>query len=226
MTIKERNGLAVRRRQARLRSKGLCVQCGAAGAEGWRCAECRNKLAALRVAREQRRREGGLCLRCGQASATAQCDFCSSKRASAARARAASGRCVRCGEATQDRAPRYLCGTCAKIAVDEHYRRFDEARRRVLELLGGRCACSREDCFHAPSGCPVDDERVLTVDHVNGDGAAHVGNRRRHPGKWKAYLGAVESESHVLQLLCPTCHAVKDLNRGARGRRRGKLEAV
>ncbi len=69
--------------------------------------------------------------------------------------------------------------------------------------LGGRCA---------GNGCGVNDVRLLTVDHVNGDGAAHRGRRVPSPWvRWGKYLKAIESGSHALQLLCFNCHALKDL---------------
>ena len=80
-------------------------------------------------------------------------------------------------------------------------------RRALLEFLGGRCSCQGVDCYH-DGPCPVDDERCLQLDHIDGHGA----DDRRRLGLRNVvdyYSQHIDEAREKLQLLCANCNWVK-----------------
>jgi len=56
--------------------------------------------------------------------------------------------------------------------------------------------------------------RVLQIDHIDKDGHHHRRDTKGSKDKrWLAYAEAIRAGSHRLQILCPTCHVLKDLSR-------------
>jgi hypothetical protein len=105
---------------------------------------------------------------------------------------------------------RTICTGCAAYALVSARKRKDAYKEEVFAALGNQCC-----------RCGVGDMRVLTVDHVDGDGAAH--RRMRGPSRdkpragagitlWKLYREAVRIGHPRLQVLCFNCHALKDLH--------------
>lgn len=84
--------------------------------------------------------------------------------------------------------------------TQRQYNRLYRRRKRAaaLAVLGGCC-----------SGCGIDDERLLDIDHIDGDGRIE----RLTLGSY-AILGRVLSGSSGYQLLCANCHRIKTLEAG------------
>lgn len=177
-------------------------------------AYAREHAAQVRAARHA----AGLCVKCGVERCptnSLRCPECREKaRVGALRRRRdnhQAGKCVVCQQPSGRSAQR--CQSCVDKSRNRLHLGRIEDQRFVISALGGRCACSLTDCFHTLGSCPVADDRVLTVDHVNRDGVSH---RRRtlHPRDvWQLYARAIRNGSHALQLLCPTCHHLKDTPR-------------
>ena len=72
--------------------------------------------------------------------------------------------------------------------------RVQDMRRRVIELLGSKCA-----------RCNIIDDRVLQVDHMNGGGR----KERRSVGSYGFLLRVLEMGKDDYQLLCANCNWIK-----------------
>jgi hypothetical protein len=75
----------------------------------------------------------------------------------------------------------------------------ERCRIQVIEAYGGRCNCP---------GCHVVHAELLTVDHVNGDGAEHrrsLGKSTRDMYWWIVKNGFPDD----FQLLCGSCNMAK-----------------
>jgi len=68
-------------------------------------------------------------------------------------------------------------------------------RLAVIVALGGKC-----------TRCPETDQRVLTVDHINGGGSAE---RKKYKGTSYYYHVLKTFSNGVYQLLCANCHIKK-----------------
>jgi hypothetical protein len=116
-----------------------------------------------------------------------------------------AGGCRECG------APRINSQHCRKHALRElEYRQ--QKKRQVMDAYGGRCV-----------RCGTTDVDVLTLDHLNGDGAAHhralTGTLRKITGSGKLYATLVRMnfpQDVPLQVLCFNCHFKKDLHQRRR----------
>ena len=75
-------------------------------------------------------------------------------------------------------------------------------RHEAIVLLGGRCA-----------ECGIDDERVLEIDHVDGDRPVAVSGN--------TIIREVARGVHLyrVQLLCANCHTIKTREAGEYGTR-------
>lgn len=71
----------------------------------------------------------------------------------------------------------------------------------VIQQYGGRCSCP---------GCPENDARFLTLDHVNGDGSIH-----RKTMKYDLYTWARKNNCpDTLRLMCWNCNCGRYQNGG------------
>lgn len=82
-------------------------------------------------------------------------------------------------------------------------------RIKIIEKLGGKCSCNRNDCWHSAVTlvCPVDDPRALHIDHVNSGGSKEL--RRGWGGGMKHYYRVLRDTENTYQLLCANCNAAK-----------------
>lgn len=105
---------------------------------------------------------------------------------------------------TRDQALAYMRDYAKRPEIVERRRQREaEDRQKVIELYGGACAC-----------CGEREPAFLTLDHVEGDGAAH---RAADPlagsiVKWHRRHGFKRSDR--FQLLCWNCNCAKGI-RGA-----------
>lgn len=156
----------------------------------------------------------GLCVKCGEEIITDRlnrnltkaktCDKCLSKEKERIKKARETGFCITCRTSKQDIPTSTICSKCNRLRRELRDRRKAE----VLQALGGRCTCTSTSCWHEGE-CIAIDERVLTVDHVDGGGNIHRKRRWVHYN-WTLYLKAIRTKSHRLQLLCWNCHMLKD----------------
>ena len=74
--------------------------------------------------------------------------------------------------------------------------RQQRLRRQINDKLGGRCA-----------RCQNDDERVLQIDHVHGNGQKEL--RQGRGGGLAYYYRVVRDRTGKYQLLCANCNVIK-----------------
>lgn len=90
--------------------------------------------------------------------------------------------------------------------VDNVRKAFLQLRKRILELLGEKCAV-----------CGYDkDLRILVVDHIEDNGAEE---RRTLGATWKYrknMLDKIIAGSEDYQILCPNCNMIKEFDRKMR----------
>ena len=86
--------------------------------------------------------------------------------------------------------------------INEQHRKYRATKRvRVLQAYGNRCVC-----------CGESQVEFLTIDHVNGDGAAH---RREIGGGGALYLWLIKNNfPEGFQVLCANCN----MSKGAKGK--------
>lgn len=82
---------------------------------------------------------------------------------------------------------------CKMCQNKNSIRRASESRKRVLEIMGGKCI-----------KCGFDDWRALQVDHVNGGGSKEL----KENGQRSAYKKAASGDPNY-QLLCANCNWIK-----------------
>lgn len=169
-----------------------------------------------RSAARQRRRVSlrlaqGVCIDCGdpypvivtlKVRLCVKCRDGRTRRAKASiKARKAAALCCTCGEPSKLTA---ICPKCIQARTEANRQMRRRTRLFVVAALGGRCI-----------DCGESDIRVMTLDHVNGDGAEH----RREQGDssrriWrdveKQIITLGESTRKVV-LRCYNCHFKKDL---------------
>lgn len=194
------------------------------GTHPW-CGECRKRVsdttykkydAAVWQARRTRLRharlEGGLCRDCGQApfiEGHVVCGACSIKRRNGDCARRGNwvrlGLCIACRRPAPEGKKR--CSDCVAKSVQVCRENRRTAKEFIFARYGGRCAVCAESAL-----------RVLTLDHINGDGAAHRRElRRKRKGTIQPYyeiyllLKKGKQIDWDIQILCFNCHAKKDL---------------
>lgn len=126
---------------------------------------------------------------------------------------ARQGVCSACGPVdVVRRSGGWACAEMRRRIVNRSYssnpttsaRYHRSLRERVIDALGGRCACV---------GCDVDEPRFLTVDHVHGieahPGHVHPSGRRR--GDVMRLIWREGCPTDKYRLLCANCHqATKD----------------
>lgn len=114
---------------------------------------------------------------------------------------------------------RHLCTKCRyvkerEINLRSAKRRHRELQEKVFQAYGGKCAC-----------CGEHRRTMLTIDHVNNDGAEHRRqlSKSYKSHKWRdANLGGTKVYADIVkrgfpddfQLLCANCNASKARNGG------------
>lgn len=163
-------------------------------------ARAQNELRAARIA-------NGKCRDCGQNPPNAngvRCPVCADKflkrgRRRAARARK-EGTCRTCARTPR---PGYRsCRHCVDVAVERYRQLRKKHKTFVFDYFGGECK---------GDGCGERDYRVLTLDHVNGDGHKEKGRGSELYRVLYRKLTKGKLHNRELQLLCFNCHAKKDL---------------
>lgn len=110
------------------------------------------------------------------------------------------GRC-KCGRAVTG--GKRNCSFCNARSVQRNREERKKARQHVINFYGGHCAECRES-----------DIRVLTLDHVNGDGHVHRKILKDRRSMYVSLYRQMRRGSPIkwlLQILCFNCHARKDL---------------
>ncbi|HUN38481.1 MAG TPA: hypothetical protein VMU95_41350 [Trebonia sp.] len=111
--------------------------------------------------------------------------------------------------------PEYQAATRARVAADQkaNPEKWNEAnrkswhklRREAIEAYGGVCQC-----------CGEVEYRFLTIDHINGDGAAERRSENSPRGKNQAILRRLRREGWPpgYQTLCWNCNCARHFNGG------------
>jgi hypothetical protein len=108
-------------------------------------------------------------------------------------------------EIVRARKRRWYLANRERVIAEEAVRRASKrgkARASVIEAYGGRCACP---------GCHVHHAELLTVDHVNGDGATDrklLGTSSRDICERIVKAGFPPT----FQLLCGSCNLAKGID--------------
>jgi hypothetical protein len=97
----------------------------------------------------------------------------------------------------------YLNPDCKTCFVAKAMERRKAVRVRVTERLGGKCFC-----------CGETEPMFLTIDHKDGDGAAHRRELNNIGGKLYIWLAGRPEEDHRFQVACWNCNSGRDLNGG------------
>lgn len=115
--------------------------------------------------------------------------------------------CSRCGNDLElNRLSKKYCLKCSNAQTETCRQARKRNKEIVINYFGGKC-------LH----CNISDIRVLTLDHVNGDGHLERKGKRTYAVAWYAKLYALIIKKKfdllpTLQLLCYNCHAIKDLS--------------
>jgi hypothetical protein len=189
-------------RRAERKATGLCMRCGKSPAKPNRvdCDPCSKLANAGRV----KKKLAGVCAYCSDQNPTLPgltlCRSCSQKSSKKNKEIVAKrkqlGLCVTCGrESSCD--GQVNCEACAAEGREYHRKN----KRACFDHYGRACTC-----------CGVEfDERFLTLDHVNNDGAAH----REEIGKSTLYRWAIKNKfPDSLQTHCWNCNLGKGINGG------------
>lgn len=120
-----------------------------------------------RKLRYNTRKDLGVCTRCGVAPSLmgrCQCEACAEIAKTRAKhiqeTRKKSGKCSSCGKLPLP--GKLQCEACQQHANCHDRKTNIQARRDVYEAYGNQCVC-----------CGESNPKLLTVDHMNNDGAQH-----------------------------------------------------
>ena len=160
------------------------------------------------------RQEAGLCVDCGKARDDPKlkwkCRACQDRynkmHTRLRQAKRDKGLCVHCG-AKLDSSSSWACASCLQTAAENSRKNRPQQRQElkdeVFRAYGGQCAC-----------CNEDEPLFLTIDHINGDGAAH----RREVGTQGGthFYSWLKREGYPsgYQILCYNCNAGRYQNGG------------
>lgn len=187
-------------RRAERRATGMCMRCGNSPAKPNRvnCDPC-SKLAN---AGRAKKKMAGVCAYCSDQNPTipglSLCKSCSErsskKSKEIATKRKQLGLCVTCGREPSCEG-QVNCENCAADGREYHR----QNKKICFDHYGRMCAC-----------CGIEfDERFLTLDHVNNDGAAH----RKEIGNSTLYRWAIKNKfPDLLQTNCWNCNMGKSVN--------------
>lgn len=120
--------------------------------------------------------------------------------------RNAQGLCAHCGNNPQEK-PGNNCRVCMDRNAKWRRDQITKKRDRVYAAYGNRCYC-----------CRVDIPQMLSVDHVNGDGAKHreelFGERKWNPGV-RLYDWIIKNNfPDTIRLACYNCNCGAHRNCG------------
>jgi hypothetical protein len=191
-----------KKKRAERKASGTCMRCGKLPAQPNRvdCASCRKTANQHRATKRRR----GVCSYCSEQNqviiGTSWCQKCAEKaprkNKKAYEKRKQLGLCVKCG-ALPSIEGQVNCETCAAEGRDYHR----QNKKTCFDHYGRICTCC-ERTF---------DERFLTLDHVNNDGAAH----REEIGHSGLYRWAIRNNfPQTLQTHCWSCNQAKEINGG------------
>ncbi len=166
-----------------------------------------------------KRKLAGLCTGCGSSSLASKtmCDPCLIKSNTRAKAsgkrlyaeRKAAGLCVDCGDNTLATNGRVRCDFHADESALDNLRRY-RTQTPVLKIetfmAYGGVSC-------ATIGCAVVDIDVLTLDHINNNGAAHRKSLNMKNGG-SGFYRKLQKDNYPpgYQVLCLNCNYKKYLN--------------
>ena len=172
----------------------------------------KSELAEPRRHRKERLLQG-LCRDCGNSSCVegrTVCQRCADNRYTwskrAKDKKVASGCCGNCGK-PNGRVGKYHCEICRDIQRSKMRDRRKRNKLAVISHYGGRC-----------QDCGEDDVRVMTLDHINGDGAESLrsptSGLRVNSVVWYGRLyrdiqNGITDKTLILR--CFNCHLKKDL---------------
>ena len=159
---------------------------------GHRCARCRTKRMLAQRRRKQRHRDAGLCLYCSLPALSGKSACATHHNAIYVRDRGKQDGVCYCGQPAESGFA--TCSVCRKSKRD----RWLQVKLDAFDAYGGRvCGC-----------CGIDIVEFLTLDHMDGDGAAH----RRKIGRNKIYFWVKENNYPVgFQVLCMNCNFAKGI---------------
>ncbi|KKN98919.1 hypothetical protein LCGC14_0141640 [marine sediment metagenome] len=204
-------------------SQGLCSMCGKnpPAPRRERCQQCLDvKKLDSKINRTpliRQRIKNGLCTSCGKSKTTPNklCDECSQKYNASARLkeqqRKIDNLCTKCGE-NPPKINRRKCLSC--LEIDRQWRNQPEIinktrgkrqklKQEVMNKYGGKCNC-----------CGIKELSFLNIDHVNGNGRAHLKSIDKEGGhRFYRWLLANDSSSEF-QVLCFNCNMSKHLSGG------------
>jgi hypothetical protein len=140
------------------KEQGICKECTEPVEHGYtRCTKHKEE----QVARFVARKEAGICFRCSDPALPGHttCEVCMTRRAEERHRRKLQGLCHTCTSPAEP--GKTHCLDCQ----DRTKKRHRALKIEVMEAYGGVCC--------ACPGCNVTNIQVLTIDHINNDGAEH-----------------------------------------------------
>ncbi len=188
-------------KRAQRRAGGLCMRCGRVPARPDRvdCESCAREGNEHRIAK----RQAGICPYCYEQNPvipdTGYCRSCADKVSEASKLQRAErkrlGLCSNCGK-VPTRTGYVNCEECAAVFRGNH----KQNKKRCFDHYGRTCTC-----------CNLEfDERFLTLDHIQNDGALH-----REEIGGTLYKWAIDNEfPPILQTNCFNCNMGKSVNGG------------
>lgn len=212
-----------RARAARFQQAGLC-RCGKPPTPGGAlCPKCLDKVRRYTPSRRQLEnnyKARGLCY-CGRQPdpGFVRCAKCRAKSKTYDAKRVerldANKLCRRCG-APRD-GPQSCCTTCRRNQRERVHKKYISHKDEILFKGRLQKAAMRSRCISAYGGkcvcCGESEQRFLTLDHVQNDGAAH--RKEIGGGGWTGYRWA-EANGYPpnLQLMCYNCNMGRALSGG------------
>lgn len=206
------------------------------------CDVCRDKIVKISTEARQRRIINGRCVSCSQPSQGLNCDQCLKLKAERSKnlrkIKSNNGQCLDCSDlievgryckrckqqrskkATERRQQLLssgICLMCAEVPVDSNSQRCSACNIIINELQYQKTAILKLVAFDMYGGpvCVCCDESVislLTIDHVNNDGAQH---RLSSPSSRRIYHWLQKHDyPEGFQVLCWSCNIGKHLNGG------------
>lgn len=173
-----------------------------------RCKPCARIIATKRATLRYRQiRRSGLC-NCGQPREDGfmSCRKCrqsgQQREAKDRQDRQSRNQCVECPNILPLNSYRRTCDECAQYHSDRSKRYLAERKELVFSVYGKSCKC-----------CDEDNGMLLTIDHVNGDGAEH--RRAIGSSNLSLYIFLIKNNfPNGFQTLCYNCNIGRYKNGG------------